>query len=754
MDAPDDLADFVICGCGHGASIQHHDVSLGEGLGRAKPLGGKARFEGRAVSLRGAASERFDEESLQLPLCAAGRRFSIARVGRFILIPLRFSLVSRRYFDFMRALWMTSAAGLLLATLFLAHVSAQTSSKASQQKTIAAPSISAGDWPLYSRDFTSARYSPLAQITTRNVAQLAEAWSFDMRPKPGEAPPSDAKGKGKGGGGIASEATPIVIGGTMYLPAGNRVLALAAESGKQIWSYTAPEQVTNRALGYWPGEGATPPHIIFTAGEKMMSLNAATGTPDPGFGKEGVVDISLPWNGAPYIYKNKIILGTFLQEITNGPPGDVRTFDVRTGAKLWEFHTVPRPGEIGHETWLDDGWKNRSGVNVWGWYFTVDEARDILYMPIGGPAGNYWGGDRPGNNLFGNSLVAVDANTGKYKWHFQVVHHDLWDTDLPAAPSLFDVTKDGKRIPALAVISKNALMFILDRTNGKPIFGVEERPVPKGEVPGEWYSPTQPFPVKPPPLARQSFSKSDMVTADDTTPEHAQACQELWEKAGGYYNAGPFTPFLFHQEGAPPKSSIQFPGNGGPNWGGTAADPSLGYVFVSTHDAALTGWIEKKREGGNYGSGNGSPQPYDRGSISGPGPYTGFSAQVKDAEGHTIGSWPCQKPPWGRLFAVNANTGDIAWEVTLGLNEGLPPGKQNTGGVGSAGPTATAGGVLFIGATTDRRFRAFDSKTGKELWVARLPKNANANPMVYAGRSGKEYVAVVATDAVHAFALP
>jgi glucose dehydrogenase len=608
----------------------------------------------------------------------------------------------------------------------------------------AKPSIPAGDWPLYSRDHSSTRFSPLAQINTQNVAQLKLAWSY--RPEAPPAPADGGKGKGKGGGGgINTELTPIVVNGVMYVLAGSRAIALEGDTGREVWRYNVTGgQASNRAAGYWAGDGANPPRILFTAGRNLVALNANTGSIDPGFGKEGTVEIGSNWGGAPYVYKNLIILGDASGESTAGEPGNTRVFDARTGAKLWEFNTIAQPGDPNHATWLDDGWKHRNGLNTWGWYFTVDEERNILYVPLGSPAGNYWGGDRPGANLYGNSLVALDADTGKYLWHFQVVHHDLWDTDLPAAPSLFDVVKDGQRIPALAVISKNALMYILDRVTGKPIFGVEERPVPKGEVPGEWYSPTQPFPVKPPPLARQSFKKEDMVTAEDTTPEHAKACQELWEKAGGYINLGPFTPFPYHEAGTPPKSALQFPGNGGPNWGGTAADPTLGYVFVNTHDAALSGWVEKKVEGGNYGSGNGSPQPYDRGSINGPGPYNGFAAL----------GMPCQKPPWGRLFAINANTGDIAWEIVLGLNERLPEGKQNAGSTGSAGPSVTAGGVLFIGSTSDGRFRAFDSRTGKELWQAKLDKNVNANPMTYLGKNGKQYIAAVATDTVVAFALP
>jgi quinoprotein glucose dehydrogenase len=606
---------------------------------------------------------------------------------------------------------------------------------------------------MYSRDLTSTRFSPLKQINTANVGQLKIAWTY--RP-PAPPPPPDngkaaaAKGKGGGrggGGGLSAEVTPIVVNGVMYVPGGNRIFALDADTGKEIWTYTAPTgAVADRSVGYWPGDGQNPARIVFTNGNNMLALNANTGTVDPGFGKEGTVEVGSNWGGAPYIYKNLIILGTNNGEANYGPPGDTKTYDARTGAKLWEFKTVAQPGDPNHDkSWLDDGWKNRSGVNVWGWYFTVDEERDLIYMPLGSPAGNYWGGDRPGNNLYSSSIVAVDANTGKYRWHFQLVHHDLWDSDLPAAPSLFDVVKDGRRIPALAVINKNALMYILNRETGEPIHGVEERPVPKGDAPGEWYSPTQPFPVKPPPLARNSFDKAkDFVTAADTTPEHVKACEELWEKAGGFYNAGPFSPFLYHEAGTPPKSSLQFPGNGGPNWGGTSADPTTCYVFVATHDAALSGWIEKKVPGGNYGNlTQGSTLEYDRGSISGPGPYTSFNA----------GGFPCQKPPWGRLFAINANTGDIAWQVVLGINERLPEGKQNVGNVGSAGGSATAGGLLFI-PSGDNRFHAFDSKTGKELWQVKLDANMNANPMTYAGKSGKQYVGGVATNQVVVFSLP
>jgi glucose dehydrogenase len=654
---------------------------------------------------------------------------------------------------FMRHSMMYAVAGATLLSALLVQVGPAQQGKAKANKATPlkqVKAVPAGDWPLYSRDLTSDRFSPLKQINTGNVAQLQQAWTY--RPPAPPPPPDNGKGGGKGkgkggGGGVGGEVTPVVVNGVMYFPAGPRVVAIEADSGKEVWTYNAPGNVGNRTVGYWPGDGTNPPRVIFTTGgddkTKMTALNANTGKIDPGFGNEGSVEIGMNWGGAPYIYKNLVILGNNNGESTEGPPGDTRVYDARNGSHLWDFKSIPQPGDPGHETWLNDGWKKRAGVNVWGWYFTVDEARDLIYMPFGGPAGNYWGGDRPGANLYGNSIVAVDANTGKYKWHFQVVHHDLWDIDMPASPSLFDVVRNGRRIPAMAVIAKNALVFVLNRETGEPIYGVEERAVPKGDVPGEWYSPTQPFPVKPPPLARMSFDKTkDMVTAEDTTPEHAKACQELMEK-GNYYNLGPYTPFPFHEPGAPAKSAIQLPGVGSPNWGGAAADPTMGYVFVGVNDTSLGGWIEKKVEGGNYGSGNGSPQPYDRGSVSGPGPYAGFNAM----------GMPCYKPPWGRMYAINANTGEIAWQVVLGINERLPEGKQKVGAINSAGPMATAGGLLFV-PSSDSRFRALDSKTGKILWETKMTGSLGANPMTYQGKNGKQYVAGVVGGAVVAFALP
>jgi glucose dehydrogenase len=297
--------------------------------------------------------------------------------------------------------------------------------------------------------------------------------------------------------------------------------------------------------------------------------------------------------------------------------------------------------------------------------------------------------------------------------------------------------RNGRTIPALGVTTKSGYLYILNRETGEPIFGVEERPVPRSDVPGESAFPTQPFPVKPSPIARVSYGPADLVSAADTTPEHAKACEELIQKNGGVANAGPFTPWRYRAEGAEAKSTLVFPGGlGGANWGGTAFDATSGFVFVATQDVGALGWVEKAKDG--------SPVPYDKASLD-------RTFEVRMPGGAT---WPCQKPPWGRLTAVNVSTGDVAWQHPLGVTDQLPEGKQNTGRPVLAGPIVTAGGVLFIASTDDNRFRALDLKTGRELWVTKLERRGNADPITYRGRSGKQYVAVVATDTLVAYALP
>src|SRR5260221_3552811 len=405
------------------------------------------------------------------------------------------------------------------------------------------------DWPMYARDLAGTKYSPLTQINADNVSKLTPAWNVTLVERPaggrgtrgagappaGEegAAPADGRGRGPAAPPILSnpEVTPIVVNGVMYLDAGgDHILALDAATGKEIWRFQLPGgDTTGRGVAYWPGDRNNPERIFFTASppnmkaggggfnsgaanppSRLMALDAATGKPSEGFGTSGVADINVGWNGVPVVLKNVIALGATVGEVPVGPPGDTRADDARTGKKLWEFHTVPRPGERGNETWQNDSWKGRSGVNVWGWYMTADVERGILYMPVAGPAANYWGGDRPGNNLYANSIVAVDAETGKYKWHFQTVHHDIWDSDMPSPPTLVEIRQNGRTIPALASVGKTGYMFILDRVTGKPIFGVEERPVPKGDVPGGGDWPTHPFPAKPPPTAPVGFRGDDM----------------------------------------------------------------------------------------------------------------------------------------------------------------------------------------------------------------------------------------------------
>ena len=607
-----------------------------------------------------------------------------------------------------------------------------------------------GDWRTINRDLAATRYSPLEEINRDNVATLAEAWSYTLA--------------------TGSTAVPLAIDGVMYVPGGGQVVALDAGTGEEVWTYALPDDtpsfrglpaaVSNRGVAWWPGDADTPARILFMNRSQLIAVDAATGEPVDGFGDDGYVDVGVPYGGTPTVWRDVAIIGAAVLELPQGPPGNPRAFDVRTGRKLWEFQTVPRAGEPWNETW-GDGWEDRSGTNMWAFSATVDAERGIAYLPISGPAPNYYGGGRPGANVYANSIVAVDARTGKYRWHFQTVHHDLWDSDMPTAGGLVEVQQDGgESVPSIVHVGKPSYVFVLDRVTGQPVFEVEERPVPQGDVPGEWYSPTQPFPVRPGPLSRVSFTPEDMVTADDTTAAHVEACNALWERSGGFYNAGPFTPFMYKAPNDPPKSTIQFPGGiGGVNWGGVAVDPITNYFFVNALDTSLVGWVQDKDPDETYSfEAVGSTQPYDRASVDGVGPFFNFNASVagigEDGQELPGASLPCQKPPWAKLVAVDADTAEIVWESVLGIVEDLPEDKQLVGNAGSAGPTVTAGGLVFVGATNDRRFRAFDAETGEELWTTLLQDNANANPMSYAARDGKQHVAVIAGNTVMAYALP
>jgi len=602
---------------------------------------------------------------------------------------------------------------------------------------------------MYNRDLMGTRHSPLMQITPANVSRLRQVWSFKV-------------GKDPTSGGITggSEFTPIVVGGLMYVLTADSAYALDPDTGTQVWHFPVQGGTpSRRGIGYWSGPKADP-RVYFTSGRRLFALDAKTGVPSEGFGTRGILDIERPYNGTVTVYRDLLIVGT------NGAPGAVRAFDARTGARAWEFVSVPQqPGEPGYETWANGSAKGATGAISWAFSMTLDPGRNTLYAVFDSPTPDYYGGDRVWNNLFANSIVALDATTGTYKWHYQTTHHDIWDYDIPQPPVLIDTTIDGTPVPILTVAHKTGYMYILNRETGRPVFGIEERPVPPSDVPGEQASPTQPIPVKPPPLARVSYSAADLVTAAETNEEHAAFCRALAERSGGLHNAGPFTPYLYRAAGAPPRSTVLFPGSvGGANWGGSAYDPSLGYVFVNTMDEASIGWMELR-------TGRNGQRTYARNSIVGSTSRFQWRDAAETSGGNIQGAgekaWPCQKPPWGNLVAVNVRTGDIAWRVPLGITEQLPPARQRTGRLNMGGPITTASGLVFIGASNDRRFRAFEARSGRELWTASLEMSAHAVPITYAGRDGKQYVAVVAagrsalnddhpegTDALVVFALP
>jgi len=633
----------------------------------------------------------------------------------------------------------------------------------------AAATPAGADWPTYGHDPGGMRYSPLSQITPQNVASLVPAWSFHMKPAnpaPAASAPSREETAQRAAEGLppgappnarrrgprpaSSEATPLVAGGLMYLTtAYKQVVALEPETGRTVWSYdvTGPGAPSLRGVEYWPGDGKAGPEILFgTRDGLLIVLDARTGKPAPGFGKAGVLDLKTPeiLNGVadasygltspPIVYRNLVITGAATQEFpTRGAAGDIRAWDVRTGKLVWTFHSVPRPGEPGHDTWEGDSWKARSGVNVWG-FMTVDAQRGIVYMPFGAPTWDRYGGDRKGNNLYSSSVVAADASTGKYLWHFQIVHHDIWDADAEAPPALIDVKQGGKTIPAVAIVSKSGLLFLLNRVTGKPIYGVEERPVPASEAPGEAASPTQPFPLKPQPFARNSFSLADVATV---TPELEAYCRKLitdnkLRLGGPYLPTGITVP------------TVQFPGyQGGANWGGGSFDPKLGLYFVNAN---------------NFGQIAQDTISADGTGATASNPVLGRFQQPETRQ-------MCQQPPWGTLSAIDVNSGEIAWQTPLGVTDNLPPALQKTGRPNVGGSIATAGGLVFIAATDDGRFRAFDARTGREVWTYKLGASGHATPITYLGKDGKQYVAIVGTggsfldspvtdDALTVFRLP
>ena len=597
--------------------------------------------------------------------------------------------------------------------------------------------IDAGDWPSYNRDLAGTRFSPLEEIDASNVAELKQAWVYPLGR-------NTTTGSLTGG----SETTPLVIAGTLFVTASDRVVALQADTGRELWRYVLERgSPSRRGLAYWPGERDAGAELFFTAGRRLIALDAASGRKALSFGGTGEIEMPVVYNGAPTRFENLLIVGS------NGPPGGVRAFDARTGAPVWVFDSVPQADEPGRETWGAQS-AERASVVGWSFSFTVDVDRALLYVALAGPAtDDGFGGDRPGNNLYANSVVALDARSGEHRWHFQTVHHDVWDYDLPAPPVLLDVAIGGALVPVLAQPGKSGYLYVLNRATGEPVFGVEERPAAPSDVPGEHLAATQPVPVKPGPIARVSYAPEDIVTRDDTNAAHADFCRALRERSGGLQSSGPFTPYRFHAEGKPPRSTLVFPGSiGGANWGGLAADPTSGLVFVNTSDLGSLGWLDAVTDDLTPAAESAPAEDFAQyrrhSALNGPIMNFWWSGAASDEAGAAgERAWPCQKPPWGQLLAVSAATGDIAWAVPLGITEELPAPKRRTGRVNLGGPIATAGGLVFIGATNDRRFRAFSSRTGAELWAAKLELSAHAVPITYVGSNGRQYVAIVAAGA-------
>ena len=605
---------------------------------------------------------------------------------------------------------------------------------------LAAVSVSAaaapGDWPNVNYDKAGTRHSPLTQINRENVGGLKVAWTYHT---------------GDAGASTTIECTPVVADGRMFVTTvTSKVVALDPATGSELWQYNPyAEPVNNRirasggvnrGVAYWSDgrDGGERRVILGVADGRLVSLDAKTGKPDPAFADGGTLDLrkgiterdisTLAYGptSAPMVFEDLVIVGCSNDEGHPAAPGDPRAFNLRTGDEVWRFHTVPRPGEFGHETWEpSDAWKNRGGANPWGG-LTLDPEAGVLFCGTGSSGPDFYGAGRKGANLFANCVLALDARTGRRLWHFQTVHHDIWDHDNPCPPVLVDVTRNGVKVPAVAQVTKTGYCFVLHRKTGEPLFGVKEVPAPPSSVPGEVPHPTQPVPLKPPALSYTNFT-DDLVT--NISPEATQYVRGELKK---YDHGTEYLPVSL-------RGTIVTPGfHGGATWSGASADPGAGVLYVNTNN---TPYLSRLRE-------------------NGPGDYRlqgyGF---FKDAAGY-----PAVKPPWGQLTAVDLNTGEFKWRATLGeFPELKARGVPQTGTENFGGTIVTAGGLVFIGGTMDEKFRAFDKDSGKVLWEHQLPAGGYATPCTYEAK-GKQYVVIAAGgggklktksgDAFVAFALP
>ena len=606
------------------------------------------------------------------------------------------------------------------------------------------------EWAVYAADQAATHYSPLADITRDNVTQLKVAWEW----RPGEDAIQEF---GTRPGNFQN--TPLMIDGVRYVSTpNNRVVALDAESGKELWSYDpkayADGQPPNgtgfvhRGVAAFRDSGRV--RIFMNSRARLIALDGKTGEPITSFGTNGVVDLThglrRPVNprhytntSPPVVYRNLVILGNGVGDrlaYKGDPPGDVRAFDARTGKQVWRFNTVPEPGEAGHDTWTNDAWKQMGHTNVWA-PMSLDEARGLLYLPVSTPSNDFFGGDRPGANLFGESLVCLDAATGKRRWHFQIVHHGLWDYDLASAPNLVTMTVAGRRVDAVVQLTKQGFAFVFDRVTGKPIWPIEERPVPASDVAGEQAWPKQPFPTRPAPLAAQGVTPDDVI---DFTPELKAAAQAELQKA----RIGPLY--------TPPSTlgTIMRPGIiGGANWGGAAFDPESGMLYTKiSHQAALVRIVPAERQ--TTGPRAGEVDAEFVGSLGGGTTFTP-PAPADAPAGTKLPSLPLFKPPYGELVAVNLNTGEIAWRAPVGdsqamRNHPLLRGvtlPDRLGVPGAPGAIVTKGGLVFVGGS-DTGLNAFDAKTGALLHRIDLGRQTTGTPMTYRTQSGTQFV-VIAT---------